>query len=83
MSTFISPNTPVYNAIIFYIVIVCIIVLLRPKSMYCHRTKKFKSFGFGDNKTLLSLPIVCIASSMLLYLVFLLVQVLYKYFNKK
>ena len=78
MGNIILPDTPVYNAIMFYIIIMCIIVLLRPKFMYNHKTKKFKSFGFDENKTLLSLPVVCIFSSILLYFIFIMVQILYK-----
>lgn len=79
----IDPEYPVYNAIIFYIMFICIILIIRPKIMYCCETKKFKSFGFGDNKTLMSFPIVAISMGIILYMFFLWVEILYLYLNDK
>jgi len=78
----ISPNQPVYNTIIFYIMIVCIILLIKPKSMYCHKTRRFKAFGCRENQTLTSFPVVCISSGIVLYMIFLWVKIMYKYLNK-
>lgn len=74
----INPETPVYNAIIFYIMIVCIILTIKPKFMYCDKNKKFKSFGFGNNKTILSFPVICVSSGIILYLIFLSIKILFE-----
>ncbi len=78
----ISPNQPVYNAIVFYMMLVCIILLIKPKSMYCHKTKRFKAFGCRENQTLASFPVVCIAGGILLYMIFIWVKIMAKYLNK-
>lgn len=79
----IDPSTPVYNTIIFYILIVCIILITKPNFMYCYKSKKFKSFGLNDNQTMLSFPIVAIGSGIILYMIFLMVQIMCKYLDEK
>ena len=78
-----SPNTPVTNTIIFYIIIVILLVLIKPNFIYDHKTNKFKSFGCGENKTLISFPVVCIGVGIVLYLIFLLINILYRRINKQ
>jgi hypothetical protein len=72
----VDPNTPVYNTIIFYIMIVCIILIIKPRFMYCQETKRFKPFGCGEDGTIMSFPLVSIGSGIVLYLFFLLVFIL-------
>ncbi len=78
----INPTTPVYNTIFFYIILVCIILIIKPKSMYNQKTRRFKSFGCGEDKTLLSFPVICISTGIALYMTFLLVKILYLHINK-
>ena len=49
--------------------------------MYCDKTNKFKSFGVGKNQTIFCFPIVCLSSVVILYLFFLIIDVLYKYLD--
>lgn len=74
---FIDPETPVYNTIVFYIMIVISLLIIRPKFMYDEENKIFKSFGNNENQTLLSFPLVSIGSGILLYLLFLVISLLY------
>lgn len=78
----ISPNQPVYNTVIFYIIIVCIILLIKPNFMYCHKTKQFKAFGCNKNQTLTSFPVVCISTGIVLYMIFLWIKIMNQYLNK-
>ena len=78
-----DPDTPIYNTIIFYILIVCTLLIIRPKFMYCRKSKRFKSFGFGKNQTLLAFPFISISSGIILYMIFLWISILYSFLNKK
>lgn len=72
-------SSPIYNTIIFYILLIIIILVLKPSIMYCDKTKKFKSFGCGKNQTLFCFPLVCIVSVIILYLVFLMFEIINGY----
>jgi Ca2+/H+ antiporter len=78
----INPNNPVYNSIIFYILTISIILLLKPKFMYCYKTNKFKTFGFGKHKTFFSFPCVAIILSILFYMIFLWIEITFQYLDK-
>jgi hypothetical protein len=75
----VNPESPVYNAIIFYILIICVIIITKPEFMYCIKSNKFKSFGFGDGQTLLSFPVISIGSGIVLYIFFLFFEILHYY----
>lgn len=75
----INPNAPVYNTIIFYIMIVCILLIIKPSFMYDHKKKCFKTFGTSEGKTVFSFPVITIGSGILLYLIFLFVEILNTY----
>jgi len=77
----IDPTTPVYNTIIFYILVIAILLLIKPKFMYCHKSKQFKAFGCGENKTLLSFPLISISFGIILYILFLAINIIYKYLD--
>lgn len=64
-------SDPLYNSILFYILFIILIILLKPKFLYCQETNKMKSFGFGENQTIFCFPLVCIMSIVVFYLVFL------------
>lgn len=75
----INPSNPVYNTIIFYILLICIVLLTKPSIMYCHKTNKFKPFGCGEGQTVFSFPAVSIASGIILYIFFLGIEVVHDY----
>lgn len=79
----IDPSNPVWNSIIFYIIIIAILLIIKPNIMYCHKTKRFKSFGIGENKTLCSFPVAALSSSILLYIIFLNIEILNNYLESK
>lgn len=79
----INPYTPVFNTIIFYILIVCLILIVKPKFMYCHKSNRFRQFGFGKGQTLLAFPSVCVGSGILLYLFFIMIEVVCLMLDKK
>lgn len=74
-------SSPVYNTILFYILLVTIILALKPENMYCYKTKRFKSFGCGKNQTLLCFPIVCITAVIIFYFIFLMVEIISGYLD--
>ena len=41
-----------------------------------HFPIKFRSFGIGDNKTIMSFPMICLASGIILYIIFLMIEIL-------
>lgn len=75
-------SNPVYNAIIFYVLFVIIILLIKPNFMYCDKNKKFKSFGLSEGRSLVCFPIVCVTMAIILYLIFLVVDILCCYLDK-
>jgi hypothetical protein len=79
----IDSNSPVYNAVVFYILIIIIILIIRPKFMYCNKKKKFKTFGIGKDKTLLSFPLISIMLVIMLYIIFIIVKILAEYLENK
>ena len=74
-------SSPIYNTILFYIILITVILILKPRSMYCYKTKKFKPFGLEKGKTLLCFPIVAITSVVVLYFIFLMVEILNEYLD--
>ncbi len=74
-------SSPLCNTIIFYILLIIMILIFKPDIMYCNKTNKFKSFGCGKNQTIFCFPIVCLSSVVILYLLFLMIDVLYKYLD--
>lgn len=77
-----SPTTPLFNTVIIYIIIIIILLLLKPEFMFCKETKKFKEFGISENKTLVSFPMICISSGILLYMIFMIINVVSDILNK-
>lgn len=79
----IDPQNPIYNSLIFYIIIMCMILLLKPKIMYCHKKNKFKSFGLGKHNTLLSFPVVTIFIAIVLYMIFIMINIMFNCLKNK
>jgi len=75
-------GSPVYNAIIFYIIIMVSIILLKPSILYSNKTKRFKSFGCEKGQTLMSLPIVATSTAITLYFIFLVIDLLNNFISK-
>jgi hypothetical protein len=74
---------PVYNTILVYIIFITIILFIKPKAIYCHKTKKFKPFGCSKKQTLISFPIICILSVIIFYFIFLTIHIICHYLDDK
>lgn len=70
----VDPCTPLYNTIVFYILILALLLLIKPEFMYSNKLKLFKQFGSGEDQTLFAFPLICIGSSITLYTVFILIN---------
>ena len=70
---------PTYNTILCFFIIVSFILLFKPESMYCNKSKRFKSFGTGNNQTIFCFPLICFLSVIVLYIVFLTVDIINGY----
>jgi len=78
-----NPKTPIFNAVVFYIMTICIIIITKPTFMFDEKTKKFKSFGCGKRQTLLAFPVVSISLGVILYMCFLGVDIVSNVLEKK
>ena len=77
-----SPSNPVYNTIIIYLLLICIILLTKPDFMFCKKTNKFKTFGLGENQTLLSFPTISIFSCVILYVFFFGINIMHNFLTE-
>ncbi len=77
----INPETPVYNTIIFYILVICILLIIKPEFMYCDKTNKFKPFGLDKDKTIFCFPTISIGSVIILYLFFVSIEILHNHLS--
>ena len=59
-------RSPIFNAIILYLLIMTIIVLIKPKALYDHNNNKFKDIEFNDGSINI-LVICCIGLSIFIY----------------
>ena len=75
-------SSPVYNTILFYILLIALLLIIKPNIMYCYKSKKFKSFGCGKEQTLFCFPLICITSVIILYFIFLMMDILGNYLDK-
>ena len=75
----IDPNNPMYNTMFFYTIIMLSILFIKPTMIYSYDKKTFKQFGCNDGQTLLSLPVIAFISAILLYIIFLTVDIMNKY----
>ncbi|ARF09426.1 hypothetical protein Indivirus_1_49 [Indivirus ILV1] len=76
-------TSPVYNAILFYIFLIIILLVVKPDIMYNNKTKKFKSFGCGKDQTFFAFPLVVLASVILFYFFFLFGDILNNYLESQ
>ena len=74
-------SSPIYNAILFYILFIIIILVIKPNIMYDQNTKKFKPFGCSDGQTLFAFPIVALSSAVIFYIIFLIGSILNSYLD--
>jgi hypothetical protein len=63
-------NNVTFYAIITYITIIIIIFYIKPDFIYDHSKKKFKEFGMENDQTVLTLPVLAIIISVLIYVIF-------------
>lgn len=75
----INPKTPVYNTLIFYIIIIVTIIIIKPSFLYCEKTQKFRTFGCQEEQTIFPLPVVAIGCGIFLYFIFLLIELFFEW----
>ena len=63
-------NNITYYAIISYVIIIILLFILKPDLIYDKDTQRFKEFGMGESKSLLTFPILAIIIAILIYLIF-------------
>lgn len=61
---------PVFNSIIVYIIFVVAIVIIKPNFLYNHQNNRFREFGNGPEQTYMTLFVVSILASVLIYYFF-------------
>jgi TRAP-type C4-dicarboxylate transport system permease small subunit len=72
----IDPQSPLYNSMICYILVIILILVTKPKIMYSEKNNKFKSFGLDENQTLCSFPMISICTGILLYIIFAIIDII-------
>ncbi len=80
---FISPTNPVFNTLLFYIIIISLIFLMKPHKFFCKKTSQIKQFGYTHNTTIIPLPLFSILLAVGLYLSFSAVELLYVRLNNR
>lgn len=66
-------NSPAQNAILIYMIIVLGLLIIKPRFMYDNKNR-LKKFGFGESKTICTLPIICISSGVFFYFIFAIID---------
>ena len=77
----INPKLPAYNASLIYILFVIIIIITKPCFMYNYQNNKFKEFGYTNNKTIFTLPLMCILFAIVIYLFFSVIEAIFIKFD--
>jgi hypothetical protein len=67
---FLNPFNPLINSIIVYIILILLLIYNKPSIIYDKKTKKFKQFGMNSGKSVLSLPVLAILLSIIIYIIF-------------
>ena len=79
----IDPKTPIYNAIIIYILIVALIVVMKPNFLYNMKTSRMKTFGCINDQTLIPFPILSVILIILIQPRFSIIETLSIKFENK
>lgn len=67
---FLSHDNPVYNTIIIFTIIILILYITKPITIYDYDKKEFRQFGTTKGKTLMPIYILAIIIAIVLYIVF-------------
>lgn len=71
-----------YVSITLYIIFMMGIMLIKPRLMFNDQTKHLRNFGFDDDETLFSLPLLGTLLSICIYMVIMTYNVLTIKFDK-
>ena len=61
-----------YTSVMMYILIMCLILIIKPNFIYDYTNNKFKSFGTEQNETMLPIPILSIMTCIIVYFIVIL-----------
>jgi predicted PurR-regulated permease PerM len=67
---FLSYDNPVYNTILIFTIIILILYITKPNTIYDYDRKEFRQFGTTKGKTLMPIYIIAIVIAILLYIIF-------------
>lgn len=70
-------SNPLFDSMKFYILIMLLLILIKPKLIYSKKNKKFRKFGYKKNQTIFTLPILSIIIAIIIYIFILLIHKLY------
>ena len=70
----INPQNSLFNSIIIYIILISLVIYNKPKFIYDKKRKKFKEFGMGYDKSIISLPILSILIAVITYIIFFYIE---------
>jgi hypothetical protein len=73
----INHNSIITKSILIYSIIMILLSYYKPSWLYDNKTNKFKQFGCDKNQTVITLPIIGILLSILIYLIFYFNELLY------
>jgi hypothetical protein len=66
----INPSATIFNTIVFFILIIVGLAIFKPNFLYDHKLKKFKNFGYGEDKTIFALPVMGVICAITVYFLF-------------
>lgn len=61
-----------YTSVVMYILIMCLILIIKPNFIYDYNNNKFKSFGTEQNETMFPIPILSIIACIVVYFIVIL-----------
>lgn len=61
-------NTPLIRTLVIYLIINFLLFVIKPNILFTY-DGQMKSFGCGDNKTIISLPFLTITISIIFYFI--------------
>ena len=67
-----------YASIIIYIIVMITIIFIKPNFIYDNNEKKFKSFGFDNDKTIFTMPVLSLTICVAIYMILLIYAIVIK-----
>ena len=65
-----SLSNPFYNTIITFVLVMTLIYIIKPETLYDKHKKEFRQFGINNGKTLMPIYVLAILMAIILYTLF-------------